>query len=146
MKISGWSGPRTLGPEPAHNVLMGNPINAMVAGSDPTRAGLIALFYYLCRYPEKAQTLYEEVKDVDENDLNLISSLPYLNGVVKETLRLVPPSPTVGARLTGPDGLWVVDVWIPSGVKVNATKYVIQRRMPMKYPSHSHVILAPPNR
>lgn len=107
---------------------MGNAINAMVAGSDTTRAGLIALFYFLCRYPDKRQKLYNEVKDIDENDLSVVLSLPYLNGVIKETLRLVPPSPTVGARLTGPDGLWVEDVWIPGGVKVNATKYVIQRR------------------
>ena len=113
---------------------MGNAINAMVAGSDTTRAGLIALFYYLCRYPDKAQKLYEEVKDVNENDFNVVSLLPYLDGIVKETLRLVPPSPTVGARLTGPEGLWVGDVWIPSGVKVNATKYVIQRRMPIDLP------------
>jgi cytochrome P450 len=108
---------------------MGNAINAMVAGSDTTRAGLIALFYYLCRYPETRQKLYEEVQHIDELDLSAISSLPYLNAVVKETLRLVPPSPSVGSRLTGPDGLWVDDIWIPGGVKVNATKYVIQRRM-----------------
>lgn len=107
---------------------MGNAINAMVAGSDTTRAGLIALFYFLCRYPDTQQRLYNEVKDVNENDLSDVLSLPYLNGAIKETLRLVPPSPTVGARLTGPDGLWVEDVWIPGGVKVNATKYVIQRR------------------
>lgn len=40
-----------LGPEPAHNVLMSNPINAMVAGSDTTRAGLIALFYLPVQVP-----------------------------------------------------------------------------------------------
>ena len=68
------------------------------------------------------------MKDVDENDLAAVLSLPYLNGFIKETLRLVPPSPTVGARLTGPGGLQVDGVWIPGGVKVNATKYVVQRR------------------
>ena len=101
----------------------------MVAGSDTTRAGLITIFYHLCKYPDKTQKLYEEVINVDEWDLSAVSSLPYLTGIVKETLRLFPPSPSVGARLTGPEGLWVDDIWIPGGVKVNATKYVIQRRM-----------------
>jgi cytochrome P450 len=111
-----------------YNVLMGNSISAFVAGSDTTRASLVGIWYYLCKYPEHAASIYEELSGIDINDANALASLPHLNAVIKETLRLAPPVMTGTSRITGPQGLQVGNVWIPWGVKVTAPKYVLHRR------------------
>jgi cytochrome P450 len=85
--------------------------------------------YYICKYPSTYDKIYDEVKDIDITDMNLLASLPHLNATVKEVLRIAPPALTGGARMTGPDGLWVDDIFIPAGVKVTATKYSSHRRM-----------------
>jgi hypothetical protein len=110
------------------NLLHGNAISTMVAGSDTTKAGLIAIWYFLCKHPEHAQKIYEEVKDINVSDIHTLATLPHLNGAVKETLRLAPPTMTGRARITGPAGIWVDQTYIPPGVKVSAIKYVSHRR------------------
>ncbi|KAF5876058.1 putative benzoate 4-monooxygenase cytochrome protein [Botrytis fragariae] len=110
-----------------YNILLGSTLSAVTAGSDTTRAGLIAMMYYICKYPSTYDKIYNEVKDIDVTDVNLLASLPHLNATVKEVLRIAPPALTGGARMTGPDGLWVDDTFIPAGVKVTATKYSSHR-------------------
>lgn len=111
-----------------HNVLMGNSISAIVAGSDTTRGSLIGIWYYLCKYPEHTSKIQAELHNIDVNDVQKLATLPHLNAVIKEALRLAPPAMTGSPRMTGPDGLMVGDVWIPGGVKVTAPKYVVHRR------------------
>ena len=110
-----------------HNVLMGNSISAIVAGSDTTRGSLIGIWYYLCKYPEHVSKILAELRDVDVNNVQKLVALPHLNAVIKETLRLAPPAMTGSPRMTGPEGLMVGNVWIPGGVKVTAPKYVMHR-------------------
>jgi cytochrome P450 len=110
------------------NVLMGNSISAIVAGSDTTRAALIAIWYYLIKHPSHMTALREELSGIDINrDVNKLAGLPHLNAVIKETLRLAPPAMTGSSRITGDEGLWVDDVWIPGRTKVTSPKYVVQR-------------------
>ncbi|KAI8626128.1 cytochrome P450 monooxygenase-like protein [Xylariaceae sp. FL1651] len=107
--------------------LSGTAVTAVVAGSDTTRAALIGIWWYLCKYPEHAVKIQAEIEGVDVNDVNALAVLPHLNGVMHETLRLVPPAMTGGNRITGPNGLLVGDTLIPPGTKVTAPKYVIHR-------------------
>jgi cytochrome P450 len=110
------------------NVLMGNSISAIVAGSDTTRAALISVWYYLINHPSHIKTLREELSGIDiDRDVNKLAALPHLNAVVKETLRLAPPAMTGSSRITGDEGLWVGDVWIPARTKVTSPKFVVQR-------------------
>ncbi|KAF2180461.1 cytochrome P450 monooxygenase-like protein [Zopfia rhizophila CBS 207.26] len=108
------------------NVLVGNAISAVVAGSDTTRAALISIWWFLAKYPEHAEKIVSEVKDSDMES-NALASMPHLNGVINQTLRLIPPALTGGSGITGPNGLWVDDVWIPAHTKVTAPKYVLHR-------------------
>jgi hypothetical protein len=108
--------------------------------SDTTRATLISTWYFLAKYPEHAEKILSELRNVDETDANGLALLPHLNGVINETLRLVPPQMTGGGRITGPEGLWVDDIWIPGGTKVTAPKYVVSRR---KLLSSSGDLLSP---
>lgn len=95
--------------------------------SDTTRASLIALWYFMCKHPQHAEKTLAELGNIDETDSNILAKLPHLNGVVNETLRLLPPQMTGGGRMTSAEGLWVDDTWIPGGVKVTASKYVLSR-------------------
>jgi tryprostatin B 6-hydroxylase len=98
-----------------------------VLTSDTTRAALIGIWWYLSKYPEHAKKIQAEINNVDVNDTNALAALPHLNGVIYETLRLVPPAMTGSNRITGSNGLLVDDVLIPPGTKVTAPKYVIHR-------------------
>ncbi|KAF7512751.1 hypothetical protein GJ744_000318 [Endocarpon pusillum] len=109
------------------NLLSGNTISAIVAGSDTTRATLIALWFFMCKHPQHAEKIVVELRNIDETDSNILAKLPHLNGVVNESLRLLPPQMTGGGRMTSAEGLWVDDTWIPGDVKVTASKYVLSR-------------------
>ncbi|KAI0095754.1 cytochrome P450 [Nemania sp. FL0031] len=108
-------------------LLTGTAVSAVVAGSDTTRASLIATWWYLCKYPEHADKIRDEIAGIDITDANVLSRLPHLNGVISEILRLVPPAMTGGGRITGPSGLLIDDTLIPPFTKVTAPKYVIHR-------------------
>jgi cytochrome P450 len=96
--------------------------------SDTSRAALVSALYFLCKIPQQADKLRVELQNVDTRDANALALLPHLNGVVNEALRLFPSQLTGGGRITGPEGLWLDDVWIPGGVKVTAPKWVAFRR------------------
>ena len=59
---------------------------------------MIGLFFRLASHPPKVENLHAELADVDcPNDM-VLQSLPYLNGVLNEALRLHPALPT---KVTG---------------------------------------------
>ncbi|KAI1370297.1 cytochrome P450 [Hypoxylon crocopeplum] len=108
--------------------LAGTIVTAVVAGSDTTRAALIATFWFLAKYPEHASKIRDETRDVDERDFAKLASLPHLNAFIDETLRLVPPAGMTGtARITGEQGMTFENVYIPPFTKVTAPRYVIMR-------------------
>ncbi|KAF2199990.1 cytochrome P450 monooxygenase-like protein [Delitschia confertaspora ATCC 74209] len=119
----------------ATDILHGNAISAMVAGSDTTRATLISVWYFLSKYPEHQHKLLSELATVNDGDVSGLSRLLHLNAFINEALRLVPPAMTGESRIMGPKGLWVDDIWVPGGVKVTAPKYVLHRlSSAFKYP------------
>ncbi|KAK7946711.1 uncharacterized protein PG986_011032 [Apiospora aurea] len=104
------------------HLLSGTMVSAVVAGSDTTRASLIVLCWFLAKYPIHAERVRSEIRD-DEN----IDTMPHLNGVINEVLRLVPPAMTGNSRITGPRGLEIGGIFNPPFTKVTAPKYPIMR-------------------
>lgn len=96
--------------------------------SDTVAPTLIFLFYELALHPEKAEKLYQEVKGLDDYDPKVLQGLPYLNAVIKETLRLHPAVPTGGYRDTPPHGMTIGDTFIPGNTTIVAPRYVLGRR------------------
>ncbi|KAI9677985.1 MAG: hypothetical protein M1822_008093 [Bathelium mastoideum] len=109
------------------DILSGNTITAMVAGSDTTRPSLIVVWYCLALYPEHARRVYEEIRDVDVTDLSVLASLSHMNGMINEAMRLYPAQLTGSSRITTASGLRIGDVWIPPGVKVASPRFSIMR-------------------
>ncbi|KAL8996989.1 MAG: hypothetical protein Q9169_003640 [Polycauliona sp. 2 TL-2023] len=113
--------------EDRQNLLSGNTVTAIVAGSDTTRPSLICIWYALAKHPYHADKIYEELVDCNIDDANALASVPHLEAVINETLRLWPPAMTGQNRMTSDHGLWIDDTWIPGNTKVAAPKYSIMR-------------------
>ncbi|KLO10727.1 cytochrome P450 [Schizopora paradoxa] len=108
---------------------------AVVAGSDTTSSTMTVLFYYLLSNPSAYKRLREEINsafpihDGHPFDASKLSSLPYLNAVINEALRLQPPVPVYLQRApqAGSGGRWVASQFIPEGTAVDVAPYALHR-------------------
>ncbi|KAL2049643.1 hypothetical protein ABVK25_010103 [Lepraria finkii] len=114
-------------------------INVLIAGRDTTAATMSYAFRLLVRYPNVLKKLRSEVESVLGQDKDVtrayIQRMPYLQMVLKETLRLYPPVP-INTRFCkqattlplggGPDGR--SPILIRPGMPVAYSVYHMQRR------------------
>lgn len=113
-------------------------LNMVIAGRDTTACTLSWMFYILATNPEIQKKLHAEIDAKFVADkvptIQSVSSseLPYLNGVLYETLRLYPPVPVDGKKAVNddvlPDGSKV-----PAGTQMAFMVYAIGRD-PNVYP------------
>ncbi len=96
--------------------------------SDTTAPSLTFLSYFLAKYPEHADKLHAELDGIDPLDLNAISALPHLRGIINEAMRLYPVASTTVSRETPPQGVMIGDTFVPGHTKVVAPRWVIFRR------------------
>ncbi|KAJ7432719.1 cytochrome P450 [Mycena galericulata] len=111
----------------------------ILAGTDTTSSALSRLFHILSQNPEVQNTLRSEILS-GKLDYESVSALPYLDSVIRETLRLYPPVGPVMMRettadvqlplaipLTGLDGRKIISISVPKGttvyVAVNAANH-----------------------
>lgn len=81
-------------------------LDTMILGAhDTTKSTFTFIMYNLAKFPEVQQRVFDEVKAFLEHDpkreLNekVLANFPYLDAVIKETLRLYPPIPYLGRKL-----------------------------------------------
>lgn len=78
--------------------------NIFIAGTDPSSATIVWAMNALLKNPNVMSKVQGEVRNLfgDKDFINEddVESLPYLKAVVKETLRLFPPSPLLLPRVT----------------------------------------------
>jgi cytochrome P450 len=96
-------------------------------GSNPIAASLLAVFNELAKNPQYIKTLHGEVKDVDCTDSRTLATLPFLNAVLDESMRLHPALMTGGIRQASKDGVNISGVFIPSLTNIVAPQYCIAR-------------------
>jgi cytochrome P450 len=101
---------------------------AIVGGSDTTSIALGCLIYYLVAHQDKYKRLQEEVLEQGgKMDNATLSSLPYLDAVINEALRLMPPVPQGLQRVVPPGGMKLAGKMIPAKTLVSVSPYTIQR-------------------
>ena len=88
-------------------------------------------FYYLAKYPHMQQRLQEEVREAMTRDTvpnwSTLSTLPLLDGIVNEILRLHPPVASGMPRETPTNGAQLGPYWVPGETIVTVPTYSIQR-------------------
>jgi tryprostatin B 6-hydroxylase len=102
----------------------------IVAGSDTVAATLGFIFYFLAKHPENVNKLRQELAPLRNADGTFarqqIQHAEHLNGVINETLRFYPPASTI-QRITPPEGIMINGTFIPGGITVFTTQYVLGR-------------------
>ncbi|KAJ5563110.1 hypothetical protein N7461_001871 [Penicillium sp. DV-2018c] len=114
------------------NMLMGDAMLIITAGSDTTATSLTSIVYELARHPEEVEKLRAElapiqVGETGEYQHDDIARLPHLNGFINEAFRLHPPIPGVIPRKTPPEGIHVKDVRIPGNMTVYSPQWSMGR-------------------
>ncbi|KAF2264005.1 cytochrome P450 [Lojkania enalia] len=81
--------------------IMDNMITFLIAGHETTSGLLSFAFYFLLKNPSAYLKAQQEVDEVIGNapiTVEHLSKLPYLNAVLRETLRLQPTAPSIGLQ------------------------------------------------
>lgn len=94
----------------------------MLAGFHTTQNALCAAIYFVLTHPGAHEKLKAELDGVYPSNADIdsqVQKLPYLNAVITEALRLYPPVPVGGPRVS--PGAWVDGTYIPAGVSFSLT-------------------------
>lgn len=104
----------------------------MFEGHDTTTSGISFTLYHLAKYQDVQQKLYEEIIRVLGNDKKSgkltnvqIQELEYLDMVVKESMRLIPPVPIIGRTLL--EDMEMNGAIIPAGTSISIKIFNIHR-------------------
>ncbi|PWY74505.1 cytochrome P450 [Aspergillus sclerotioniger CBS 115572] len=100
------------------------------AGSDTTAIGLSAAVFYLYRSPDKLAKLRQELDDAFiEGDPSFpeTQKLPYLQAVIKESMRLHPGVGFPLFRLVPRGGAVICNKFFPEGTNVGINSWVMHR-------------------
>ncbi|KAF2019092.1 cytochrome P450 [Aaosphaeria arxii CBS 175.79] len=120
--------PKT-GEKMSEESVMDNMITFLIAGHETTSGMLSFAFYYLLKNPEayeKAQKEVDEVIGKDPITVEHTSKLPYLNAVLRETLRLSPTAPAIGLKPKN-DEILCGKYAVPKGTPIQALFHKIHR-------------------
>ncbi|KAI0469341.1 cytochrome P450 [Xylaria cf. heliscus] len=116
-----------------YHVLAGCTAN-LAAGSDTTGITLSAILYYLLKHPDCLQKLRREVIEFQEQGLLSPSfsfkdtqQMPYLQAVIKETLRIHPATGLPMERVVPEGGATISGCFFPAGTIVGVNSWVAHR-------------------
>ena len=123
------------GPEGLSDVEIGSEAQGyIVGGSDNTAITLTYLVWAVCRNDKIKASLLQEVETLDENFTDGdLKRLPFLNHVVKETLRLYATNPSSRPRQVPSPGARLGGYWVPDHITVSTQAYSLYRD-PETYP------------
>lgn len=94
----------------------------MTAGTETTATALSGTTYYLLKNPRYMEKLTKEIRStfstLQDLDLDVLASLDYLDAVLLEGLRMVPPVPVALPRVVPEGGAQISGHWVPGGTIV----------------------------
>ncbi|THC97973.1 hypothetical protein EYZ11_002543 [Aspergillus tanneri] len=101
----------------------------MLAGFHTTQNALCAAIYFVLTHEEAHVKLVQELRSqfTSAEDLSgeRVQQLPYLNAVIVEALRLYPPVPLGGPRVS--QGGYVEGTYIPEGTEICTSLFALHR-------------------
>ena len=99
-----------------------------VAGTDTTAVTLTYLVWCVFSRPDLREKIEGEVAALsdDYTDADLLE-LPWLNGIISETLRLYGPIASALPRVAPPEGAVLGGIPIPGGTFISTQSYTIHR-------------------
>lgn len=117
------------------------------AGSETTATVLVGTLNYLVNCTDKLSLLAKEVRttfeSTDKMTREALKSLPYLNAVLNEGLRLCPPIPWILPRRVPVGGDTVCGMWLPAGVSaLPVPNFDYEPYTPSRHPSPFKPILS----
>ena len=86
------------------------------------------MFYELALDSDHQEKLCEELHSINVHDPVALRSLPHLNGVINESLRIHPPVPTGGYRQSPKGGMKIGGRYIPGNTTIVAPRYTLGKR------------------
>ncbi|KAF2219772.1 monooxygenase [Elsinoe ampelina] len=106
-----------------------NAFSLSTAGSESTATALSGAIFFILTNPHVYETLTKEIrtKYTHEDDITLVSSnsLPYLDAVITETLRLYPPVAITMPRVVPASGETIASSFVPGGTSVGVPHFAI---------------------
>lgn len=103
-------------------------ITLLVAGHDTTAVSFAWIVLALARHPDSLETLRRELAEhggLAAADADVLGRLPYLDAVIKESMRLTPIAPALPRTTLAPCTIAGVD--LPAGVSVLPLTFAVQR-------------------
>ncbi|KAH7112072.1 cytochrome P450 [Dendryphion nanum] len=104
----------------------------IAAGSDTTAISLSSALFYLYSNADKLAKLRDEIDTMAEKGLisdpvtfQQAQTMPYLQAVIKESLRIHPAVGTILPRVAPQGGLKLAGTYIPEGTEVGANAWVL---------------------
>jgi cytochrome P450 len=90
-----------------------------MAAYETSLTSLSAILYFLLRHPIQMRELQKEVRatftSVESIPGQKLTTLPFLNGCIQESLRLLPPANGTMSRRISP-GVVIDGLYVPAGV------------------------------
>jgi cytochrome P450 len=107
--------------------IIGQLMTLLAAGHETTAISLSWALYLLHCHEDVLERLLAELRSLpDDADAEAVASLPLLEAVCNETLRLRPITPIIGRALVAP--LELMGYQLPAGVAVGASILLVHRR------------------
>ncbi|KAL2794966.1 cytochrome P450 [Aspergillus keveii] len=98
------------------------------AGSDTTATALTFLLVNFALYPEWLQRLRDEVDPIlASGNFNNAQTLPVLDAIINESMRLSPSVFFGSQRETPPEGMKIGDTYLPGGTIISIPAYQVGR-------------------
>lgn len=102
------------------------------AGSDTTAIAVSNTMFLLLKNPKCLAKLRAELDEVMDSDevvapYDKVKILPYLNACINESLRMWPPISMGLPRRTPPEGVTIMNEYIPGNTTVSMSAYVVHR-------------------
>ena len=113
------------------NMVIGYMLANIVAGSDTTAGTMCAAVYYILKHPSVAQKLCQELRSASLSmpaQWKEIQPLPYLDAVMRETMRIAPGVSMLMERIVPEGGFTLPDGrFVAAGTTVGMNPYVVNR-------------------